>query len=89
MHSANRLNGLRAEPSVTPGYSRGVTGGRPRQKVRLRTNHPEKVLRLFLRHFAAPAQNFRFRAGGFGFFDVPGAVVEQRKTCPADLIVRP
>jgi hypothetical protein len=46
------------------------------KKVRLRAQSPEKVLRLLLRDFAAPAQNFRFRAGGFGFFDVPGAVVE-------------
>src|SRR5262249_481408 len=27
--------------------------------------------------------------GGFGFLDVAGTIVKQRKTCPADLVVRP
>ena len=37
--------------------------------------------------FTAPAKNLRLRTGGFGFFDVAGAIVEQRQTRPADLVV--
>ena len=31
---------------------------------------------LFRRDFAAPGKNFCFGAGGFGFFDVAGAIVK-------------
>ncbi len=31
---------------------------------------------LFLGDFAAPGKNFCFGAGGFGFFDVAGAIVK-------------
>src|SRR5204863_1291861 len=44
---------------------------------------------LFFGDLTAPAQNFCFCAGGFRFLDVASAIVKQRKTCPADLVVRP
>ena len=36
----------------------------------------ELLTPLFFRHFSAPAQDFRFGAGGFSFLDVAGAIVE-------------
>ena len=50
--------------------------------------HDSRPTDLFLGDFSAPSQNFRFCSGGFGFLDVAGAVVKQRKTGPADLVVR-
>ena len=55
---------------------------------RLREKSRNRVA-LFPRDFASPAQDLRFRARGFGFLDVASAIVKERKTCPADLIVRP
>ena len=46
---------------------------------------PECLLR---RDLAAPTQNLRFGAGGFGFLDVACAIVKQRQACPGNLIVR-
>src|ERR1700730_3303300 len=43
----------------------------------------------FLRDLATPTQYLRLCAGCFRFLDVTGAIVKQRKTCPADLIVGP
>ena len=87
--STNRLNGfggLRAEHRAKAAV---LLRARPGQKVRVRASPPETVLRLFLRHFAAPAQDFRFRAGGFGFFDVvarsehrPPGLCSQRSFTP-------
>jgi len=42
-----------------------------------------------LGNLAAPGKYLRLRAGRFGFLDVASAIVEQRKTCPTDLVVRP
>ena len=50
---------------------------------------PEMAFELLFCDLAAPAQDFGFRACGFCFLDIAGAVVKQRKTCPPDLIVRP
>jgi hypothetical protein len=43
---------------------------------------------IFFRDFPAPGENFRLCARSFGFLDVAGAIVKQRETGPADLIVR-
>src|SRR6266581_4733287 len=61
------------------------------ERPQRRDSRDAKVLPTFLLfgHFAAPAQYLRLRPGGFGFLDVPGAIVKQRETGPADLVVRP
>src|SRR6266568_301716 len=42
---------------------------------------------LLLCNFPAPGKNLRFRPGGLGFLDVTRAIVKERETGPADLII--
>src|SRR5690349_7931860 len=53
------------------------------KKLRVRISSlPTNSLQLFLRDFAAPAQDLCLGAGSFGFLDITRAIVKQRETCP-------